>query len=225
MRVLAFSYFVAVGASRSDAAFLMFSFTDPVGDSLGRVDVIGLNFNFDNATGAYAIDVLANPANPFSGSFRINVNLWNRDTGLTAENPSLFQDDLRDITVSTPTTVQRLTGTNPRLQSWNAGNRVAIGSAALQQLPGSAVPVFGSAVANLDNLLLSDLIGTASNNNGDATEIAIITAVPEPLSLCLFVLGIGTTAAIASTSKLIRAARQRTLDLGGALPGRSDNGA
>ena len=52
------------------------SWTDPVGDNTGMVDLVGMDFTFD-ATGDYTIDLSADEANPFVGDFRININLFN----------------------------------------------------------------------------------------------------------------------------------------------------
>ena len=121
----------------AQADTLTFSFTDPVGDHLqlipvrqlnppaGVVDIVGLVFKFDNVSGDFEIILTASPANPFVGGFRINVNVFNPDTGTTAVDPAFFTDQLNDFFLGTPSTVIILTGTNARLLAWKVGDRVA----------------------------------------------------------------------------------------------------
>jgi len=116
---------------------LALSFTDPVEDHLqlrpvrqlnppaGVIDVVGLVFSFDNATGDYSILMTASPANPFVDGFRINVGLFNPDTGTTAEDPAFFIAQLNDFFLITPSTAITLTGSDPKLLAWKAGDRVA----------------------------------------------------------------------------------------------------
>lgn len=120
-----FIVFALLVSRPSSAAPLSFSFADPVGDGNARVDIVGLDFSFDNATGAYEIVYEADAAKPFLGQFRLNVNLFNPDTGSTAEVPSYFADTLNNFNIATATTFITLTGTNSRLLSWEAGDRVA----------------------------------------------------------------------------------------------------
>lgn len=115
---------------------LSFSFADPVGDHLqltpvrqlnppaGVIDAVGLHFTFDNTTGDYEIILTASAANPFAGGFRIVVVLFNPDTGTTAQNPAFFSA-LNDFFLTTPTTAITLTGSDPKLLTWEAGDRVA----------------------------------------------------------------------------------------------------
>ena len=58
-------------------------FTDPVGDSLGRLDVVGKGLSFDKATGAYSLLLLAESTSPFEGDLRVNIFLYNPDTETT----------------------------------------------------------------------------------------------------------------------------------------------
>lgn len=175
---------LVIGMSSAHAALLRFSFDDPVGDATGSIDVTGLTFTFESLTGAYTIDLFASATDPFSGTFRINVNLFNPDTGTTAPNPSLFSDTANDITLPAPETMLSLTGSDSRLLSWNAGDRVAIGSVPFGDPDG--VRAFGSSVIDfpLDEAR-RDLIGTTSVINGSAEAVAVITAVPEPPTLLL----------------------------------------
>src|SRR5258708_32175806 len=52
------------------------TFTDPVADQTGTVDVIGMVMTFSK-TGHYRIDLTASADHPFVGEFRVNVNLYN----------------------------------------------------------------------------------------------------------------------------------------------------
>ena len=107
------------------AETLSFGFSDPVGDHTGRIDVVGMVFTFDSSTGAYQIQLTADAANPFIGRFRINLHLFNPDTGTTARNRSLFSDALNNFNLTTPTTVLTLEGVSSNLRAWKVGDRVA----------------------------------------------------------------------------------------------------
>ena len=125
----------SVASARADQ--LYFTFTDPVGDNTGPIDVTQMSMTFDNVTGAYEIVLRANASAPFVGQFRINVNLWN-PTGF-----SLFQDTLNDFNLSTGITVIILTGTNLNLLAWHAGDVVATN--------GTHVPGCTNTLAGLGN--------------------------------------------------------------------------
>jgi hypothetical protein len=114
---------VAVAPAAADT--LDFHFDDPVGDHTGIVDVVRMDFTFDDATGAYTIVLTADPANPFVGEFRININLFYPDTGTTARNPSYFGDTGNDFNLSSPGSTIELTGTRVSLMQWVEGDRVA----------------------------------------------------------------------------------------------------
>ena len=90
----------------------LISFSDPVGDSSGTVDVIGMDFTINEITGAYSIDISADNTNPFIGDFRININLFNvtRNEG--------FKDVLNDFNLGTPQSSIQLIGTNSIIQDW-----------------------------------------------------------------------------------------------------------
>lgn len=128
--------------SQSDQ--LTFSFSDPVGDHSGTIDLTGMTMNFDNATGNYNIILTTTAAHPFVGTFRINVNLFNPDT--TADD-SFFTDNQNDFNLSVATTTVTLSGTSSKLLSWNAGDRVAT-----SELPFGPPPVFPAFVTNLLNI-------------------------------------------------------------------------
>lgn len=102
-----------------------FHFDDPVGDHCGSIDVVGLDFTFDRGTGDYTILLTADAANPFRGKFRININVFNPDTGVLVDNPSYFEDTFNDYDSLPSVTTLTLTGTNVKLRSWDIGDRVA----------------------------------------------------------------------------------------------------
>jgi hypothetical protein len=105
-----------------------FRFDDPVGDQIGMTDVVRMDFSFDQATGAYTILLTADAAHPFQGDFRININIFNADTGTTNPTPSFFTDTGNDYYSVSPVSTFTLTGTNANLKSWDVGDRVATSS-------------------------------------------------------------------------------------------------
>ena len=174
---------VAVAQTTTLADTLTFSFADPIGDNTGLVDVYRMDLTFDDVTGDYSILLLATSGDPFQGDFRVNVNLFNPDTGTTARNPSFFQDVLNDFDYgSTTSTSLTLTGTNSRLTFWDEGDRVAASTVAGLGTPDGS-SFFRSSVADLpfepfgvsEDYIAADASGVAS----------IVNAVPEPGSLVL----------------------------------------
>ena len=111
--------FVSVNTAKAEQ--LYFSYSDPVADQTGSVDVTEMNFLFDTDTGNYTVILSAAPDAPFLGQFRVNVNLYNPDV-LPAY--SYFQDTFNEFDLSTATYRIKLTGTNPSLQYWAMGHRV-----------------------------------------------------------------------------------------------------
>jgi predicted outer membrane repeat protein/parallel beta-helix repeat protein len=164
------------------AETLSFHFDDPVGDSTGIVDVVSMDFTFNDATGAYTILLTADAAKPFFGNFRINVNLFNPDTGTTAENPSYFRDVGNDYDLSTPVATIELTGTNTRLIQWKEGHRVATSSEPFGNFDYCAG--FGCGVGNLPGLSEGDAIA-----GGDFTFVGEPRVIPPGPSETLHVPG------------------------------------
>ncbi|NQU23646.1 MAG: hypothetical protein HQ567_20375 [Candidatus Nealsonbacteria bacterium] len=113
-----------LAAESTHATPLSFSFVDPVGDHSGIVDLVGMEFSYDDTTRDYQILLTADDANPFYGDFRINVNLFNPDTGVASGFPALFQDVVNDFSLTAPTTSLTLTGSHPALAAWEIGDRV-----------------------------------------------------------------------------------------------------
>ncbi len=104
---------------------LSISFADPIGDQTGNIDVVQMDFVLDNATGAYTVTLTASDANPFSGDFRVNLALFNPDTGQTTVDPAFLQDDLNDFSLDNPSQTVTFTGSSPKLMQWQTGHRVA----------------------------------------------------------------------------------------------------
>ena len=91
---------------------------DPARDNSGPIDVLEMVLRFDSVSGAYQVDLTASSTAPFSGDFRININLFNIDAG------SLFQVVVNDYSLSSPRTTITLTGVSPALTDWTVGDRV-----------------------------------------------------------------------------------------------------
>lgn len=120
---------VFVFGAESPATICSFTFNDPMGDQgQSSADVTRLDMSFDNEDGSYVIVITADANNPFHDDFRINVNLFNPDTGSANQDPSFFVDSVNDFLLAAPVTEMILAGTNPRLRAWHIGDRVAINS-------------------------------------------------------------------------------------------------
>jgi len=154
------------GPRDSDPSFpLRFVVEDPVADHTGSVDVVRMVFEFDDGTGDYEIVLRADEANPFVGSFRVNINLFNPDVGTTAQFPAFFQDALNDFSLGgTEQTELRLTGSDPALTNWGTGDRVFTNSLAGTGNPdgtslfrSSVVDAAGGFLTNEDVIAFGDL--------------------------------------------------------------------
>jgi hypothetical protein len=117
------------------------SFTDPVGDHTGIVDVVGMDLNFD-AGGNYTIDLTADAANPFAGDFRININLFN----VTLDE--LFQSAFNDFSLGASQISLSLSGSSAIIPDWLASHSIATSTLAGLGNP-SGSSFFRSSVANL----------------------------------------------------------------------------
>ena len=171
-------FFVCL-AGQAKAMQLFFSIADPIGDNTGPIDVRSMLFSFDNASGDYTIDLTADAANPFLGDFRININLFNPDTGTTAPDPSFFEDTLNDFSLSTPIAAITLTGTNSRLLAWNPSDNVFTNSLAGTGNP-DGTTLFRSTVTSVPFGFLTneDVIAFA-----DLAQSAVINPVPIPCEI------------------------------------------
>ena len=75
--IMSLAVLTLFSGGETQADILSFSFTDPVGDHSGVVDLVSVTVTFDNTTGDYEVLLTADAANPFNGNFRINLNLFN----------------------------------------------------------------------------------------------------------------------------------------------------
>ena len=188
MRCMVFCIVILIAATgNAKAGMLKFSFTDPVGDEdivhglpVVAIDVVGVDFSFDNTTGDYTIKLFADAANPFDGHFRVNVNLYNPDAGTTAV-PGFFSDTGNDMSLGSPTTLVTLVGTNTNLLAWQAGHRVAIGTTAFGNPTDAWFSLFGSGVLRFVDGTVSDFdsidyVGQDGGSNGQSTAIAVIVS-------------------------------------------------
>jgi hypothetical protein len=174
-----------VALSSASAEQLRFSLTDPVGQEggqlpLGRVDLVGMEFTFDNTTGSYSIRFTAAPANPFQQGFRLNLSLFNPDTGGSSPDPSFFSSTNNDFSFATPSLTAELSGVSLRLLAWQAGDRVAPSGPVPLGVPDGTVG-FHSGVLDLPLDGMLDLLADG--------QFTTIEAVPEPSLTVLLGLG------------------------------------
>lgn len=164
---------------------ISYSFSDPIGDNATTIDLIGMEFDFENTTGDYTITIHTSAADPFFGQFRLNVNIFNPDTGTTAQDPALFSDTANDFDLAAPITEIMLTGINTRLLSWSLGDNIALGTYDGLGNP-DGLSNFQTAVNRLDAPLPretcnEDFLGTSTL----FFECLPPTSVPEPTTLAL----------------------------------------
>jgi hypothetical protein len=159
-------------ATITPAADLTFSFTDPIGDSTGTIDVTQMVVVFDSVTGNFKITITATSAQPFLGPFRVNSNLFD-----AARLPlhSFFVDDLKDYNLATAKTKLVLTGTNPNLTFWAAGDTVATNTQASGGVNPPGVTLYRTTVTNFPLGFLTDEDAIAYGPSGTAV-IAPLTA-------------------------------------------------
>lgn len=153
---LIISLLLLVFAVSAQAEYLFVVFTDPAGDNLGPVDVVGVGLSFDKTTGAYTLILLADSSGPFQDDFRVNINLYNPDTGTTNCDPSFFQDTVNDYIGFPSDTILVLSGVNSNLRPWDVGDRVTTNNTPVGNP--DCTSLFRSAVADLDDSLQRDLI-------------------------------------------------------------------
>lgn len=110
------------GTARSEV--LAVDFFDPVGDPTGGIDVVSMSLIFDTASGEYSLILFATEAQPFFGSFRLNIHLYDVDRGVSCAD-ALLKDTLNDFDLAVPSREVVLTGTSTRLMAWQIGDRVA----------------------------------------------------------------------------------------------------
>ncbi len=173
--------------STAQAAHIV-SFTDPVGDQTGTIDVTGMVMTFRHDDGHFKIDLTADKDHPFFGEFRVDINLFNSDAlkpshsffSAVCKNCAVFDPNTNDsdFNLLVPTTTLTLkTGHRNALKHWHVGDRVAISSfAGLGNPPGSSL--FRSAVAGLPSTFLTNEDTIGYNNitaDGVTDGVAIIS--------------------------------------------------
>ena len=126
IRYLSIGLILISHATLTRAVPITYNYIDPVGDNATTIDLIGMDFEFENSTGDYTITMRASATNPFFGMFRLNVNIFNPDTGTTAPNPAFFQDTLNNFNLAAPLTEIVLTGTNTHLLNWSLDDTIAV---------------------------------------------------------------------------------------------------
>jgi hypothetical protein len=148
---------LATGSALADMSLekekdlLFFKMEDPEGDNTGQIDLVRVKFIFSNTTGDYTMIWKATNENPFIGNFRVNLNLFNADTGTTAQNPSWFIDWRQSATwfnLTKRTKMVMVKGNNPRLLAWEAGDRVALSGPIPLGVP-DGIPAFGASCVDL----------------------------------------------------------------------------
>lgn len=159
------------------------SFSDPIGDPTGSIDVTGMVMSFRSNSGEYTIVLTADAAHPFLGQFRVNINLYDpsapsgQSTFQHVAQSSAFDPKANkgnDFDLPVAQTTLTLTGHNQVLKSWKAGDLVATSTwAGLGNPPGAAL--FRSSVDGLPFTFLTneDVIGyndqTGDGSSGVAT--------------------------------------------------------
>ena len=192
-RTLHIAILAVLIGSGTYAQELMVSFSDPVGDHSGNVDLMDMTMTFDGNTGDYEIALVAVPKAPFNGSFRVNINLFNPDTGTTARDPAYFQDSSNDFDLEAPVLTLSLSGVNERLTHWDAGDRVAASTSILGNPDGTSL--FRSSVLDLPITGCGPLPPSGNICDEDAIafgDVEFIEGVPVPTLqswalLCLLV--------------------------------------
>lgn len=119
---------------------------DPVGDNLGNIDVTAMMLSFHPSDGSYRLAITAHPDHPFSGTFRLNVNLFNATLGIA--QIYFFTDTMNDFTLQTPQQSLVLSHIHTALRFWDAGHAIHTNSLAGTGNP-SGTSLFRSSVVDL----------------------------------------------------------------------------
>jgi hypothetical protein len=160
------------GAHGAMAYTMSVEWTDPAGDPGPVGDATYGRLSFD-ATGAWTAYWRADPAHPFTGNARFNLNLFNTALGVAAgaTAPQVSLDGYRNFGTSTAIAFS-YSGNTPFLSNWHVGNTVVTGN-------GSN---FLSGVVNMDAPYGRDTLWASG---------AITAAVPEPAKYGLLLAGLG----------------------------------
>ena len=116
-----FACVVMTSPTTAHAEMLRVSFTDPLGDHTGGIDVVGVDLTFDNTTGDYQVLFRADSSGHFAGVFQIDVSLFNPDAGSSTAATSFFQASKMKAArlIAPPPTTSGLSGNNQAWRSWN----------------------------------------------------------------------------------------------------------
>ena len=187
-----FACVVMTSPTTAHAEMLRVSFTDPLGDHTGGIDIVGFDLTFDNTTGDYQVLFRADSSGPFAGLFQIDVSLFNADAGSSTADTSFFQASKVNAApaIFPPPTRSGFSGNSAVLRSWNLGDRIAA-----SDLPFGVPDDLGEAEFRTVLLsgLLPDPIGGPNFDPSVGDQIAsgnvVATIVPEPSGLVPAVIG------------------------------------
>ena len=164
---------VVIDVSRACAQQIRYAFTDPVADQTGPVDVTSFVLIF-RQLGSYSIYLTADPAHPFFGKFRVNINLYNPDVDpqfatfshACSKKCAGFGGNT-DYDMIVPQTKLVITGHNDVLKHWPAGTRAITSSfAGLGNPPGTSL--FRSSIDGLPFTYLTNEDCIACDGTGVA---------------------------------------------------------
>lgn len=183
--------------AKPTSTLLGLTYVDPSGDSTGPVDVTGMSMSWDSHQN-YTITINATSSKPFTGQFRINLNLYDPSAPSTYDKGAKSFEDLfsrtckncpvfdpkvnpSDFDLGTATaTSLTITGKDSILQFWSAGNQVATSTwAGLGNPPGSSL--FRSSVAGLPFTFLTneDVIGVDGTTCNPSAPAATACTIPQ----------------------------------------------
>jgi hypothetical protein len=166
------------GAHGAMAYTMSVEWTDPAGDGGSVGDATYARLSFD-ATGAWTAYWRADPAHPFTGNARFNLNLFNTALGAAAGTmaPQVSLDGLVNFGASTATGYS-YSGKTPFLANWHVGDIVVTGNGTN----------FLSGAVNMDAPYGRDNLWASGT---------ITAAVPEPAKYGLLLAGLGVLVVMA----------------------------
>jgi len=174
---------VAVGAlvagiQGAMAHTMSVEWSDPTGDGGPVGDASFVRLSFD-ASGAWTAYWRADPARPFTGNARFNLNLFDTALGAVdgAAAPQVSLDGFWNLGTSTATEFS-YSGHTPFLANWHVGDTVVTGNGTN----------FLSGVVNLETPYGRDNLWASGT---------ITAAVPEPAKYGLLLAGLGVLVVVA----------------------------
>jgi hypothetical protein len=180
-----------VFAGKPTSTTLGLAYIDPTADQRGPVDVTGMSISWDSHQN-YTIALTADNGHPFTGQFRVTVNLYDPSAPTTYDNGAKSFEDFFSLSCKNCATFNpksnandfdlgtgiatslTISGKNSILQFWSAGDQVATSTyAGLGNPPGASL--FRSSVDGLPFTFLTneDMIGV-----DDATCDPYATSTP-----------------------------------------------